>query len=58
MPGMASLRKVIQLRASRTARSWKPPHVPFCACVGEYAVYMTRKKNAKENVNDSAMGEP
>jgi hypothetical protein len=58
MPGRASLRNVMQLRASRTARSWKPPHVPFCAWVGEYAVYMMRKKNAKEKVNERAMGEP
>lgn len=25
----ASLRRVIQLRASRTVRSWRPPHVPI-----------------------------
>jgi len=25
---------------------------------GEYAVYMMRKKNAKENVKERAMGEP
>ena len=58
MPGRASLRRAIQLRGSRTARSWNPPHVPFCLWAGEYAVYMMRKKNAKENVNERAMGEP